>query len=102
MSVPQFTAAASLYNFTHILQPGDPADPQILIESLRPTSQPWDVDLVVGRRGPIASPELCNGLMIPIVIFDQVYSFDPGILYQVYPARGKDHCEGGWTRLPRS
>jgi hypothetical protein len=66
MSVPQFTAAASLYNFTYILQPGDPADPQILIESLRPTSQPWH--LVVGRRGPIASPELCNGLMIPIVI----------------------------------
>jgi hypothetical protein len=61
---------------TYILQPGDPADLQILIESLRPTPQPWDVDVVVGRRGPIASPELCNGLMVPIVIFDQIYSFD--------------------------
>jgi len=61
---------------TYILQPGDPADLQILIESLRPTPQPGDVDVVVGRRGPIASPELCNGLMVPIVIFDQIYSFD--------------------------
>jgi hypothetical protein len=61
---------------TYILQPGDPADLQLLIESLRPTPQPWDVDVVVGRRGPIASPELCNGLMVPIVIFDQIYPFD--------------------------
>lgn len=61
---------------TYILQPGDPADLQILIESLRPTPQPGDVDVVVGRRGPIASPELCNGLMVPILIFDQIYSFD--------------------------
>jgi PatG Domain len=61
---------------TYILQPGDPTDLQILIESLRPTPQPGDVDVVVGRRGPIAPPELCNGLMVPIVIFDQIYSFD--------------------------
>jgi hypothetical protein len=61
---------------TYILQPGDPGDLQILIESLRPTPQPGDVDVVVGRRGPIAPPELCNGLMVPIVVFDQIYSFD--------------------------
>jgi hypothetical protein len=61
---------------TYILQPGDPGDLQILIESLRPTPRPGDVDVVVGRRGPIAPPELCNGLMVPIVIFDQIYSFD--------------------------
>jgi hypothetical protein len=61
---------------TYILQPGDPADLQILIESLRPTPQPGDVDVVVGRRGPIAPPEFCNGLTVPIVIFDQIYSFD--------------------------
>jgi hypothetical protein len=61
---------------TYILQPGDPADLQILIESLRPTPQPGDVDVVVGRRGPIAPPEFCNGLMVPILIFEQIYSFD--------------------------
>jgi PatG Domain len=61
---------------TYILQPGDPADLQILIDSLRPTPHPGDVDVIVGRRGPIAPPEVCNGLMVPIVIFDQIYSFD--------------------------
>jgi hypothetical protein len=61
---------------TYILHPGDPGDLQILIESLRPTPHPGDVDVVVGRRGPIAPPELCNGLMVPIVVFDQIYSFD--------------------------
>lgn len=61
---------------TYILQPADPGDLQILIESLRPTPQPGDVDVVVGRRGPIAPPEWCNGLMVPIVVFDQIYSFD--------------------------
>ena len=61
---------------TYILQSGDPVDLQVLIESVRPTPQPGDVDVVVGRRGPIAPPELCNGLMVPIVFFDQIYSFD--------------------------
>jgi hypothetical protein len=61
---------------TYILQWGDPADLQTLIDSLRPTPQPGDVDVIIGRRGPIAPPELCNGLMVPIVTFDQVYSFD--------------------------
>jgi PatG Domain len=61
---------------TYILQPGDPGDLQVLIESLRPTPQPGDVDVVVGRRGSIAPPELCSGLMVPIVVFDQIYSFD--------------------------
>ena len=61
---------------TYILQLGDPVDLQVLIESLRPTPQPGDVDVVVGRRGPIAPPELCNGLMVPIVTVDQIYSFD--------------------------
>lgn len=61
---------------TYILQVGDPVDLQVLIESLRPAPQPGDMDVVVGRRGPIAPAELCNGLMVPIVTVDQFYSFD--------------------------
>jgi hypothetical protein len=61
---------------TYILQLGDPLDLQVLIETLRSAPKPGDVDVVVGRRGPIAPPELCNGLMVPIVIVDQFYSFD--------------------------
>jgi len=61
---------------TYLLRPSDPTELQLLIDSLRATPQPGDVDVVVGRRGPIAPPELCNGLMVPIVAVDQIYSFD--------------------------
>jgi len=61
---------------TYILQPRDPVDFDLLVEALRPTPSPMDVDVVIGVRGPIAPPELCNGLMIPLVAFDQIYSFD--------------------------
>jgi PatG Domain len=61
---------------TYILRSGDPTDLRTFIESLRPTPQPGDIDVVVGRRGPIAPSELCNGLTVPIVTVDQNYSFD--------------------------
>jgi len=61
---------------TYILQPRDPADFDLLVETLRPAPSPLDVDVVIGVRGPIASPDTCNGLMVPIVAFDQLYSFD--------------------------
>ncbi len=61
---------------TYILQPRDPADLGRLVEAMRPAPRPTDVDVVVGLRGPIAPPEMCNGLMVPIVMFDQIYSFD--------------------------
>ena len=40
---------------------------------------------VVGIRGPIAPPELCNGLMVPIVLFNQIYSFDVDALIKSIP-----------------
>jgi hypothetical protein len=70
---------------TYILAPRDPADFSLLIEALRPTPQPWDLDCVIGMRGPIASPQMCNGLMVPIVIFDQIYSFDRDALIKAIP-----------------
>jgi hypothetical protein len=39
-----------------------------------------DLDVVIGMRGSIAPPEFCNGLMLPIVAFDQIYSFDRSAL----------------------
>src|SRR5262249_24983172 len=35
-----------------------------------------DLDVVVGIRGPLAPPDICNGLVAPMVLFDQIYSFD--------------------------
>jgi PatG C-terminal len=61
---------------TYILQPRDPADFEYLVEAIRPIPSPADRDVVIGIRGPIASAEACNGLMVPIVGFDQIYSFD--------------------------
>ena len=70
---------------TYILQPRDPGDFAQLVEALRPTPSPLDVDVVVGLRGLIAPPELCNGLMVPIVAFDQLYSFDREALVKAIP-----------------
>jgi hypothetical protein len=70
---------------TYILQPRDPADFDLLVESIRPAPSPMDTDVVIGMRGPIASPEMCNGLMVPIVVFDQIYSFDRDALVKAIP-----------------
>ncbi|MGH9433151.1 MAG: hypothetical protein ACRD3T_16590 [Terriglobia bacterium] len=74
---------------TYILVPRDPADTSLLVEVLRPTPQPWDLDCVIGVRGRIAPAELCNGLMVPIVAFDQIYSFDRDALIKAIPKPDK-------------
>jgi hypothetical protein len=61
---------------TYILVPRDPVDLHLLVESLRPTPRPTDIDVVIGIKGPITPPTLCNGLMVPLILFDQIYSFD--------------------------
>ncbi len=70
---------------TYILVPREPTDYSLLVEALRPTPQPWDLDCVIGFRGPIAGPDVCNGLMVPIVAFDQIYSFDRDALIKAIP-----------------
>jgi hypothetical protein len=61
---------------TYLITPRDPTDLQLLVEAVRPKPRPTDLDVVVGVRGPLAPPEACNGLVIPVVAFDQIYSFD--------------------------
>ena len=70
---------------TYLLQPRDPADFDQLVQAIRPQPSPLDLDVVIGVRGPIAPPELCNGLMVPIVAFDQIYSFDRDSLIKAVP-----------------
>jgi len=70
---------------TYLLMPRDPADLDLLIDAIQPTGKALDVDVVIGLRGPIAPPDLCNGLMVPIVAFDQVYSFDRTALLKALP-----------------
>jgi PatG Domain len=70
---------------TYLVVPRDPTDANLLVETLRPNPRPGDVDLVVGMRGPLAPPEMCNGLIVPIVAFDQLYSFDRDSLIASIP-----------------
>lgn len=70
---------------TYILHPRDPQDVDRLLEAIRPQPSPMDIDCVIGVLGPLASPAQCNGLMVPIVVIDQVYSFDRDALIAAIP-----------------
>jgi PatG C-terminal len=70
---------------TYILIPRDPADLSLLIEAIRSEPARDDVDVVIGTRGPLASPETCNGLVVPVVAFDQIYSFNRTALIESIP-----------------
>jgi PatG C-terminal len=74
---------------TYLLTPRDPTDIDLLVEAIRPAPSPNDIDVVIGWRGPIAPPEMCNGLMVPIVAFDQIYSFDRAALLKAIPKPDK-------------
>lgn len=70
---------------TYLVVPRDPADLSALVEALRPNPNPQDLDVVIGVKGPMAPPDMCNGMMVPIVAFDQIYSFDRHGLIQSIP-----------------
>jgi hypothetical protein len=70
---------------TYLLRPRDPADCSLLVESVRARPSHLDLDVVIGVKGPIATPEMCNGLLVPIVAFDHIYSFDRETLIKSIP-----------------
>jgi len=70
---------------TYLVLPRDPADIGLLVESISPDYDPSDIDVVIGLRGPIAPATMCNGLMVPIVVFDQIYSFKRDELIKAIP-----------------
>ena len=72
---------------TYILVPTDPLDIDRLAQALRPAAGLMDIDVIIGRRGTLASPEMCNGLVVPIVMVDQIYSFDRDSLMKAIPKR---------------
>lgn len=50
----------------------------LLIESLKEIDQPEKFDLIIGKRAGIAPATLSGGLLLPMVLCDQVYSFRLG------------------------
>lgn len=75
---------------TYILIPRDPHSADQLVEAVKPgRTQGTDCDVVIGVKGSIAPAEMCNGLMVPIVLFDQIYSFDvPGLIKAIPKPKG--------------
>jgi hypothetical protein len=70
---------------TYILVPRDYSDMALLVGAIRANPSPMDLDVVIGTKGPIAPPQKCNGLLLPIVVFDQLYSFDRESLIKSIP-----------------
>ena len=70
---------------TYILVPRDPGDLELLIDAYREEPRRDDLDVVIGVRTHLAPPEMCNGLTLPIVVFDQLYSFDRDALIESIP-----------------
>lgn len=80
---------------TYILRPRDPADFDLLVDAVRGEPNRGDVDIVIGERGHLAPPEVCSGLAIPLVTFDQLYSFDRDSLIAAIPRPEGDKEEVG-------
>jgi hypothetical protein len=69
---------------TYILQPREVADLDLLVSAIEPEPSPW-ISMVIGVQGPVAPPDYCNGLMLPIVVFDQIYRFSREALVNAIP-----------------
>jgi len=67
---------------TYMLVPRDHTVLDQLIEAVQPSERGLDTDVVIGTRGPMAPPEMCNGLVVPIVLVDRIYSFQKPELMQ--------------------
>ena len=69
---------------TYLLLPRDSNTLDLLVNAAGPSSRIVDVDVIIGTRGPMAPPEMCNGLAEPIVLADQTYSFNkPELIYAI-------------------
>lgn len=60
---------------TYILIPATHQELVQLIEAIKP-KKGTDCDVVIGTRGPLAPADRCNGLQVPQVFCDRIYSFE--------------------------
>jgi PatG C-terminal len=70
---------------TYLLVPRDSTVLDLFVNAAGPASRGVDVDVIIGTRGPMAPPEMCNGLVVPIVLVDQLYSFNKPDLINAIP-----------------
>jgi hypothetical protein len=81
---------------TYMLLPRD-GDFQPLIDSYRSEPNPGDLELVIGVRGPIPTPDICNGLMVPVVFFRPHLRLRPCLT-----ARLHSQAQGCGCEIPKS
>jgi hypothetical protein len=79
----------------YILRPRDPRGYEMLLDAVRvlasvprATQNAMDrrdaaMNVVVGVAGPPAPPDLCNGMQVPMVVFDQIFSLTQSDLVQM-------------------
>jgi PatG Domain len=70
---------------TYLVVPRQPTDLDMLVAAVQPAVDAEKLDVVIGTKGQVAPPEMCNGLSLPVVIFDQLYSFDRKSLLSSIP-----------------
>lgn len=76
---------------TYLVSIRDPADLDLLVDAVREHPGPTDVDVIIGLLGPLAPPEACEGLVLPIAVAEQIYSFDRPELIDALPV--PDHAD---------
>jgi PatG C-terminal len=62
---------------TYLVAPRSYSELYNMIGSIQPDQEQASrrYDVVIGPRGPIAPPEMCNGLQLPMLVCNQIYSF---------------------------
>jgi len=62
---------------TYLVAPRSYPELYNMVESLRPDEQTASrrYDVIIGPRGGMAPPEMCNGLQLPMLLCNQIYSF---------------------------
>jgi hypothetical protein len=59
----------------YVLGPTSPSTRDALFEALEQADRPDHSTLIIGRRGPLAPPSACAGVLAPVVACSQVWSF---------------------------
>ncbi|MCB9758410.1 MAG: hypothetical protein H6739_01085 [Alphaproteobacteria bacterium] len=59
----------------YILKPRSIAELNEMVDAIQPRTGEIVYIAAIGSRGPVAPPEICNGLQLPVVVVNQLYGF---------------------------
>jgi hypothetical protein len=75
---------------SYIVAPTESAQLDLFIEALRLPHGLETMSVMIGTRGPLAPASLCNGLTVPIVRCDHMYTFRSDELFASIPSLKQD------------